>query len=154
MKRFMMLVGVAVVAAAMYVAASPASQQSKGPTAKQFSALKKQVSTLKSKLNALAADESKVKTAATSAEGFIAACFISTNAGALPVNQFGTTQSGFLFGNSVSSSPRTALDVDPNTTTGAYLQAVDPSCLSTSSAQHTLTHAGNSRLSLRPERSR
>ena len=43
MKRFLMLVGVAVVAAAMYVAASPASQQSKGPTEKQFLALKKTV---------------------------------------------------------------------------------------------------------------
>jgi len=46
MKRFLMLVGVAVVAAAMYVAASPASQQAKGPTAKQFKALKKQVTAL------------------------------------------------------------------------------------------------------------
>ena len=43
MNRFLILVGVAVVAAAMYVAASPASQQSKGPTAKQFVALKKTV---------------------------------------------------------------------------------------------------------------
>lgn len=46
MKRFLMLVGVAVVAAAMYVAASPASQQSSGPTAKQFKALKAQVASL------------------------------------------------------------------------------------------------------------
>ena len=46
MKRFLMLVGVAVVAAAMYVAASPASQQAKGPTAKQFKALKNQVTAL------------------------------------------------------------------------------------------------------------
>ena len=43
MKRFLMFVGVAVVAAAMYVAASPASQQASGPTAKQFKALKAQV---------------------------------------------------------------------------------------------------------------
>ena len=40
MKRFLMLVGVAVVGAAMYVAASPASQQANGPTARQFNALK------------------------------------------------------------------------------------------------------------------
>jgi outer membrane murein-binding lipoprotein Lpp len=46
MKRFLMLVGVAVVAAAMYVAASPASQQAKAPTAKQFKALKAQVAKL------------------------------------------------------------------------------------------------------------
>ena len=46
MKRFLMLVGVAVVAAVMYVAASPASQQSRGVTAKQFRALKAQVASL------------------------------------------------------------------------------------------------------------
>jgi outer membrane murein-binding lipoprotein Lpp len=50
MKRFLLLVGVAVVAAAMYVAASPASQQSSGPTAKQFRALKAQVATLSKKV--------------------------------------------------------------------------------------------------------
>ena len=43
MKRFLMLVGVAAVAAAMYVAASPASQQSKFATEKQFLALQKKV---------------------------------------------------------------------------------------------------------------
>ena len=53
MKRFLMLVGVAAVAAAMYVAASPASQQSRGPTLKQFNALKKQVATLNKKLKAV-----------------------------------------------------------------------------------------------------
>jgi hypothetical protein len=50
MKRFLMLVGVAVVAAAMYVAASPASQQhSTGVSLKQFNALKKQVAALAKK---------------------------------------------------------------------------------------------------------
>ena len=38
MKRFLLLAGVAVVAAAMYVAASPASQQSKFATEKHFAA--------------------------------------------------------------------------------------------------------------------
>ena len=50
MNRFLMLVGVAVVAAAMYVAASPASQQSKGPSEKQFLALKKTVTAQGKKL--------------------------------------------------------------------------------------------------------
>jgi outer membrane murein-binding lipoprotein Lpp len=50
MKRFLMLVAVAAVAGAMYVAASPASQQSSGPTAKQFKALKAQVAALSKKL--------------------------------------------------------------------------------------------------------
>ena len=53
MNRFLMLVGVAVVAAAMYVAASPASQQSKGPSAKQFIALKKTVTAQGKKLKTL-----------------------------------------------------------------------------------------------------
>ena len=55
MKRFLMLVGVAVVAAAMYVAASPASQQA-GPTAKQFAALKKQVAALSKKVKSTQTD--------------------------------------------------------------------------------------------------
>lgn len=46
MKRFLTLMGVAVVAAAMYVAASPASRQASRPTAKQFKALKAQVTAL------------------------------------------------------------------------------------------------------------
>jgi len=78
MKRFLMLVGVAVVAAAMYVAASPASQQAKGPTAKQFKALKNQVTglghTVKG-LKAVVAAETKVLTDCLQA--------------AVPVNQFG-----------------------------------------------------------------
>lgn len=71
MKRFLMLVGVAVVAAAMYVAASPASQQSKGPTAKQFNALKKQVTSLSKSLKA---DSALLK------------AFVKV---AVPINQFG-----------------------------------------------------------------
>ena len=43
MKRFLMLVAVATVAGAMYVAAAPGSQQSRGPTARKFAALKRQV---------------------------------------------------------------------------------------------------------------
>ena len=46
MKRFLMLMSVAVVAAAMYVAAGSASQQASGPTAKQFKALTKRVTAL------------------------------------------------------------------------------------------------------------
>ena len=50
MRRFLMLVGVAAVAGAMYVAAASGSQQAKGPTLKQFKALKAQVTTLSKKL--------------------------------------------------------------------------------------------------------
>ena len=63
MKRFLMLVGVAVVAAAMYVAAGTASQQSAGVTAKQFAALKKQVASLSKTLKT-------VKAEAADADGF------------------------------------------------------------------------------------
>jgi hypothetical protein len=50
MTRLLMLVGVAVLGAAMYAAGSPASQQSIDPTAKQFVALKKQVAALSEKV--------------------------------------------------------------------------------------------------------
>jgi hypothetical protein len=49
MKRLLMLVGVAAVSGAMYVAAASGGQQSAGPTAQQFSALKKQVAALAKK---------------------------------------------------------------------------------------------------------
>jgi hypothetical protein len=147
MKRFLMLVGVAVVAAAMYVAASPASQQSKpkAPTAKQFNALKKQVASLSKSLKALKADETTVKSEATDAVAFIATCLTSDGAGIVPVDQFGTSTNGFLFGTSTSSVPRTALDVDTSPTPGALLLAVDPTCVAPSGA----AHLGSSHLLLR-----
>ena len=56
MKRFLMLMGVAAVAGAMYVAAASGSQQSSGPTAKQFKALKTQVAALSKKLKTTQTD--------------------------------------------------------------------------------------------------
>jgi hypothetical protein len=145
MKRFLMLVGVAVVAAAMYVAASPASQQSKGPSAKQFKALKKQVATLSKSLKTARAE-------ADGAASFIVSCLTSGNAGVLGVNQFGTTSNGFLFGapgTPASATARTALDADTSAS-AVLIQAVDPSCVQS----NALTHGGSSRLQLRAERSR
>jgi hypothetical protein len=135
MKRFLMLVGVAVVAAAMYVAASPASQQSTGPSAKQFSALKKQVASLSTSLKS-------VKAEAAAAAGFITTCFTSTNAGVVPVsrlgNTTGTSTTGYFFGTlPTASSVVAAIDVTPTGgTPGAYLQAVDPSCVKASALRH------------------
>lgn len=134
MQRLMMLVGVAVVAAAMYVAASSASQQSKAPTAKQFGALKKQVASLSKSLKTAKkeADES-VK---------VIACFVSTNSGVLPVNDFGDTAAtptfGYLYKPSASGMQtfRTGLDVDPTGASGVWLQAVDPACVSGSGLSH------------------
>ena len=93
MKRFLMLVGVAAVAAAMYVAASPASQQSRGPTLKQFNALKKQVATLNKTLKA-------VKSEADAAVGIIGTCYLHQNSDGtvgfnfMPVSQFGNSSAG------------------------------------------------------------
>ena len=67
MQRFLIFVGVAVVAAAMYVAASPASQQAKAPSAKQFNALKKQVAALKK-------DETAVKKLSVALAQIVGGC--------------------------------------------------------------------------------
>lgn len=107
MKRFLMLVGVAAVAAAMYVAASPASQQASGPTAKQFKALKAQVASLSKTVKGL----KKVVTDCVQI--------------AIPVNQFGdntTAQTeGYMY-NQPSGAGQfltTALDASDVTDAGA-----------------------------------
>lgn len=145
MKRFLMLVGVAVVAGAMYVAASPASQQAKVPTARQFNALKKQVKTLGKNLKALKADEAQVKEAAAAAVGYIGSCFLNSDGSAiavLTVGQFGNTTSGFLYGaNGSFATPRTALDISaPSSSPLVHqLQEVNPSC--TGSTTTALRHS-------------
>ncbi len=126
MNRFLILVGVAVVAAAMYVAASPASQQSKGPTAKQFLALKKTVTAQGKKiklLDELAAIEVSV----------IEDCIQN----AVPIDQFGnpgaTTPEGYHYdlpGNNPEEILTTALDVtDPTQDNGAlFITGGDATC--------------------------
>ena len=149
MKRFLMLVGVAVVAAAMYVAASPASQQSKTPTEKQFLALQKKVATLTKSLKT-------TKSEADAAVGFIARCLVSKSAGALGVSQFGDPNGTFGYrytsdGGVTADTFTSAIDADGSATPAAYLQAVDPTCL-TPALRHRAAHAGSSRLLLRGER--
>jgi outer membrane murein-binding lipoprotein Lpp len=153
MKRFLMLVGVAVVAAAMYVAAGTASQQSRGPTAKQFKALKAQVATLGKKLKSARAE-------ADAAVGFIGQCFASTNSGVLAINEFGDPAGAFGYEfdeTATSATPvhTTALDIDTSTTgfTGVYLQGVDPACVQ-AALRHRTGRAGSSRLPLYGERLR
>src|SRR5262249_52562468 len=85
MKRFLMLVGVAVVAAAMYVAAAPGSQQGKAPTARQFSALKKQVAGLSKSVKALKADDAAAKKVIVAEAKLLTDCIKI----AVPINQFG-----------------------------------------------------------------
>jgi hypothetical protein len=106
MKRFLMLVGVAVVAAAMYVAASPASQQSSGPTAKQFKALKKQVAALSKKVKTLQTDLNDLALVYVH-------CSLPSEIG---IAQRGNSTSGYLFGDSTASAPTTALDLSSSPT--------------------------------------
>jgi hypothetical protein len=148
MKRFLMLVAVATVAGAMYVAAAPGSQQTAGPTATQFAALKKQVASLSKKLKALKADETKVKKLAVDTGGFIVACFLSQNSGVEGVSQFGDPSGTYGFAYSSTpgavTTPRTGLDLDGSTTPHDFLQTVDPMCVNTgtSAASPALAHSG------------
>ena len=158
MKRFLMFVGVAVVAAAMYVAASPASQQSNGPTEKQFLALQKKVTTLSKSLKT-------VKSEASAAVGFIATCLVSQNAGALPVGEFGDpngsitgVDQGYVYATGGTgpvlgaTSYTTALDIDSGATPQGFVQIVDASCVGPAGLRHGLAHSGSSFRLARPER--
>jgi len=143
MKRFLMLVAVAAVAGAMYVAASPASPQSSGPTLKQFKALKAQVATLSKNLKS-------TKLEADVALGIIADCYLTVgtstaNTNGLGVSQFGNSTTGYLFGNSVGSNPRAALDVAPSGPQ-YYLQEVTPDCVAGNLLGHRAVHSDLSRL--------
>jgi hypothetical protein len=144
MNRFLLLVGVAVVAAAMYVAASPAGQKST-PTARQFNALKKQVATLSK-------TETAVKKLAVAEATLLTACMKI----AVPVNQFGDpdgtgsgTKQGYRYG---ENSPTvlgpaateiftTGLDVSSTSDTGAVWFTGGDSTCGTALGQHALGHA-------------
>jgi len=145
MKRFLMLIGVAVVAAAMYVAASPASQRSSGPTLKQFNALKKQVTALNKTLKT-------VKSEAAAAVGIIGSCYLqdlgngSSKFLTMMVSQKGGSSNGYMFGTQFdNATPTTALDIvfySPQ----AYLQEVDPQCATTTFMRHGAMRAGIARV--------
>src|ERR1700753_2243575 len=126
MQRFLIFVGVAVVAAAMYVAASPASQQAKGPSAKQFKALQKQVAALKK-------DETSVKKLTVALAEIVGGCYLDSNSNllTLPVSDFGTATSGFVCGPPNTNSgqiARSALDVNA-ASPSENLQEVNTTCL-------------------------
>ena len=126
MKRLLMLVAVAVVASVMYVAASPASQQSRGPTAKQYRALKKQVAKMSKVLKT-------VKRQAQYARDYVHDCLRSTGAGAVAVSEFGdavTHTFGYQYFDGTSTHYTTALDLDtnPSSTTAMNLQKVAAAC--------------------------
>lgn len=126
MKRLLMLVAVAVVASVMYVAASPASQQSRGPTAKQYRALKTQVAKMSRILRA-------VKRQSEYARDYVHNCLRSTGAGSVAVSEFGdavTHTYGYQYFDGTSTHYTTALDLDtnPSSTTAMNLQKVSPGC--------------------------
>jgi hypothetical protein len=127
MKRLLMFVGVAVIAAAMYVAASPASQQGGFAPQKEVAALKKQVASLSKSLKSTKKESDAVA-------GFLGDCFLSTNAGVWGVSQFGDPAGTFGYSytdNGTTYQNITALDFDGGTTPQAFFQAVDPACVST-----------------------
>lgn len=157
MKRFLMLVGVAVVAAAMYVAAAPGSQQAKAPTGRQFNALKKEVTSLSKTVKTLKADEAKTKTLVGSAVAVLAAC----DQVAVPIDQFGNPQpttgtaEGYEYGTGTIDSSTTGssqffttgLDVtDPTKDTGAlWITGGDTTCntlVNTSGLRRAAARAG------------
>lgn len=145
MMRLLMLVGVAAVAAAMYVAASPASQQGSFASQKEVAALKKQVASLSKSLKA-------TKKAANFAAGFIADCVVSQNSAVFPVTEFGDPQGtfGYHFLESNSSEITTsALDFDGGSSPDALFLSIDPQCVNTSGLKHGLTlRRSSNRLSL------
>ena len=152
MKRFLMLVGVAAVAGAMYVAAAPGSRQASPPTARQFATLKRQVASLSTKLKALTKDEKAVKQAAIAAVEYIGGCFLDSTG-----NIENLQVAGFLFGAAGSpGNPRSALDVNtPGLPPLAYLQEVTPACVTgAAAASQASARSSVSRLQLWAERSR
>jgi hypothetical protein len=145
MKSFLVLVGVAAVAGAMYVAGASGSQQVKWAPQSEVVALQSKVKTLTIELN------KKVAPEANAALGIISDCYLTVSgstatANGLGVSQFGGTSSGFLFGaTSTSSTPRTALDVATSSPT-YDLQEVTPACVSGHLARHGALGSSSSSL--------
>jgi hypothetical protein len=159
MRRFLMLVAVAAVAGAMYAAAAIGSREASPPTAKQFAALKKQVTILNTKLKALKKDETQVKSAAVAAVEYIGACFFDTsgNIENLPVSEVGTSTFGFLVGAPGSGSTattRSALDIDASGSAQALIQEVTPACVTTTTSAQSSARSRIMRMQPWAERSR
>ena len=127
MTRFLTLLAAAAVAGAMYVAAAPGGQTRTGPTAAQFRALSKKVTTLQKQLTTvkkLSNDEAVV----------LIGCLLYTTA---PIRQYGAAISGsagYVFGvptNAGTFVSATALDLTHTGDTAAFsLLGVNPDCAS------------------------
>ena len=148
MKQFLLLLGVAAVAGAMYVAGASGSQQSKFASKKQVAALQKKVTSLTKELKAT------VKPEADFSASYLLSCLLTLDTSnntlsvnLMPVSEFGNATSGFLFGNVSTSTPRSALDVNTTSPT-ALLQEINPSCLSGGGLRHGALRSDGSRLRL------
>jgi hypothetical protein len=140
-KRFLVVLALAAVAGATYVATAPGSQTA-APT---LASLNKKITLLTRKVKAqgvtiaaLKKAENGVKTEADDAVGFLSGCLLSAGAGVLPINQFGDPNATFgyhfLQSDLTTEVKTTALDVDGSTTPGAFIQAVDPTCVTPAGA--------------------
>ena len=131
MKRFLLVLTLATVAGATYVATAPGGQAA-GPTAAQFNALKKQVAKLQGSVSALHATVVALDGVVEDDDAFIANCFVAE--GVAPVSQYGDGVSG-AYGYAYSNDGSdyfltTGLDfTSSGDSVDVYLQAVSPSCL-------------------------
>jgi outer membrane murein-binding lipoprotein Lpp len=111
MTRFLMLLAAAAVAGVMYVAAAPGGATRSGPTAAQFKALSKKVTTLQKQV-------ANLKKEADASLGILGVCVMHQPVG---VDQVGTSSSGYLFGppqtapNAVTAAATSALNLAPST---------------------------------------
>lgn len=129
MKRFLVVLALAAVAGATYVATAPGGQKA-GPTAKQFTALKKQVAGLSKQLKALKKDEGVVKQLSLAEAGVLVDCIAKI----VPVAEFGDAQGqtyGYSYTDSqAQSSFATALDWTTSSDTKAtWLPTSDSACV-------------------------
>ena len=107
MRKLLLLVAVAAVAGAMYVAAASGSQQAAGVTASQFNALKKQVATLSKKVKTAQNDINAVAFA-------YAHCSLHSQIG---IDQRGGAAFGYSYSpDGINSSFTTALDLNTSGT--------------------------------------
>jgi len=114
MKRLLMLVAVAAVAGAMYVTAAPGGRLTAGPTARQFAALKAQVTKLQKQVKTVRGDSDALA-------GIVLGCMLHQVVGVAQRGDPGGTF-GYSYTNGVpSTSLTTALDLDSSAPTYTLL---------------------------------
>jgi hypothetical protein len=142
MKKLLIALAVAAVAAAAYVAAAPGSRAA-GPIATQVAALKRQVATLSRKVSHvrkdLARDEATIATMATTLgddHAYIFNCLHYVSG----VSAYGDDVNhtyGFTYTQFVDTHYRAALDFDSTGAPAVWIQDVSASCVTPSGARRT-----------------